>query len=121
MQTIILTGRLCADPTLGNAGENEFARFRLAVDTHRKDNQGNYITAFYSCTGWRKFLSDRIARLSKGQLVCVTGTPEVSTYKDRTGEDRMALNVNVQTVESLSAPASGRGRYSSDAENLGLE
>ena len=108
MQHILLTGRLCADPTLGSSQNAEYARFRLATSTSRKDEEGNYKANFYTCTGWTSFVRDRIAKLSKGQLVCVSGTPEINTYRDRTGQERMDVSVSVSKIESLSPPPAPR-------------
>jgi len=51
---IIVTGRLTGDPTISQVGDASCATFTVASSTRQKDSEGNYVSAFYRVTAWRK-------------------------------------------------------------------
>lgn len=102
MRKIILTGRLTADPEIREAKGIPFAQFDLAVGTSRKKEDGTYETDFYRCTGWRQFLSERIAKYcKKGQLVNIIGTPDINRYVDKNNVQREGVRITLDEIDPI--------------------
>lgn len=86
----IMNGRLVSDVRVTQVGETEVAEARLADNPlKKKDKKGNEIKArFVTAKIWGG-LAGQFGRLSKGDMVAVTGELGIETYKDsKTGEMR---------------------------------
>lgn len=94
LNTIILQGRLVADPTLRQATENaSVASFRIAVE---RDGGGEKKVDFIDCTAWRQTGEFVTKYFKKGQAILVKGRLESRSYGDRDGNRRTAWEVNVE-------------------------
>lgn len=105
LNSVVLMGRLTADPELKTTASNvSVVSFSLAVERNFADKQsGQRQTDFIDVTAWRS-TADFVARyFRKGQLVAIQGSLQVRSYEDRDGNKRRAYEVvadNVYFAES---------------------
>lgn len=101
MNKLFTIGRLTADPVVRDANGASVCNFRLASDTRRKDESGNYIPIFYSVDVWRG-LGDTCAKyLHKGDRISVAGNLSMRTYTDTKGQNRVSLDLTADDVTFL--------------------
>ena len=116
MNSVILIGRLCADPELSYTPNTQTAvcRFTLAVDRPKRqgEDQGADVIRI---TVWGKQAENCDRYISKGRQVAVNGRIQTGSYKDRNGQTVYTTDVVANNVEFL---ASGNGENSrSDTRN----
>lgn len=111
MNVVHLSGRLTADPVLGETPSGvQVADFTVAVD--RAGKSGG--TDFIRCAAWRERAESIVRYFTKGKPILITGSMRVDSYKDRDGNNRTLTSVNVDRWEfvmsdhtqSISAPSS---------------
>jgi single-strand DNA-binding protein len=94
MKTIILSGRLTADPELKTVGERSvsLANFTIA------NNEGEKETAeFYDIKAWDKLARACTENLTKGSKVIVLGNFATETYtskKDNSERSKLVITAN---------------------------
>lgn len=99
MNSVILIGRLTADPT-SHAGEKaESATFRLAVP-----RPGSDAADFVDIVTFDKLAATCAEWLSKGRQVCVVGKLRLSEWTSKDGERRSKIQVVADAVDFLDAP-----------------
>ena len=99
MNSVILIGRLTADPT-SHAGEtHESATFRLAVP-----RPGSDTADFVDIVTFDKLAATCAEWLSKGREVAVVGKLRLSEWTGRDGERRSKIQVVADAVQFLGAP-----------------
>ena len=113
--TVILTGRLTADPELKTTANGvSVTSFTIAVQ--RKYKQGEESQAdFINIVAWRQTAEFITKYFHKGSMIGIEGSIQARKYQDKDGNNRVAFEVianNVQFVESKKAsadasPASG--------------
>src|SRR5436305_3730850 len=82
-------GRLGKDPEMNyTPGGKAVTKFSLAVDQGK--DQG---AMWLNIVGWEQLAERMNLLLSKGKLVFVQGRLAPRTYTDKTGKDRMALDI----------------------------
>lgn len=107
---VILIGRLCADPELKyTQGGTPVARFSLAVDRGRKNQQGEKETDFIRCSTWNKQAELVVSYLQKGRLVAVEGSLRIDVVEQQDGQRRQYVEVVCNSVRFLD-----RGKDQSD-------
>lgn len=95
--SVILTGRLTADPETKKAGDYQVAKFTVAVDRgFGKDKKVDFI----SCEAWGKTAEFMGQYLRKGDMVAVSGSLKQDTW-EKDGKKQSRLIVNSDRVESL--------------------
>lgn len=103
MNKIFVIGRLTADPTASEVSGRSCANFRIASDTKRKDDAGNYIPVFYQVSVWGKPGESCVKFLHKGDKVSVVGDFSCREYTDTKGQSRYSLQIDASgDVEFLS-------------------
>lgn len=101
MNKIHIIGRLASDPTIRDANGTSVCNFRVAADSRRKDEAGNYIANFYNVDVWR-VMGDNCAKyLHKGDRVAIVGDLFARTYTDTKGQTRFSLDVTASDVEFM--------------------
>lgn len=98
---ITITGNLTRDPEMKTLGGKPACAFSVAVRTRTKNADGSYKTNFYDCTWFGSFAEGFCSRAQKGTGVTVWGDLTADTYTAG-GETRMALRLNVDSVEAQS-------------------
>ena len=106
--TVILTGRLTADPELKTTANGvPVTSFTIAVQ--RKYKQGEESQAdFINIVAWRQTAEFITKYFHKGSMIGIEGSIQTRKYQDKDGNNRVAFEVianNVQFVESKKASA----------------
>jgi single-strand DNA-binding protein len=99
---VILIGRLTRDPELKyTQGGSPVARFSLAVDRGRKNQQGEKETDFIRCSTWNKQAELVANYLQKGRLVAVEGSLRIDDVEQQDGQRRQYVEVVCNSVRFL--------------------
>lgn len=106
---IILIGRLTADPELRYTPSGAaVAKFTLAVDRGRKNQQGEKETDFIDIVTWQKLAETCANYLKKGRMVVVDGRLQIRSYEDNQGIRRKAAEVVADNVRFLDSGKVGQ-------------
>lgn len=104
LNKVILTGRLGADPTIRNIGDDtKVCNFSLAVTTEYDPDEGQDQdrTSWFDVEAWGS-TADYIARIGKkGMRVGVSGPININAWTGRDGELRETPIVTADTFEIL--------------------
>lgn len=84
MNSVILMGRLTADPELRttNSGLN-YCRFSVAVDRYAKGEDKK--TDFINCVAWRQTAEFIERYFSKGKMIAVQGSIQTGSFTNKDG------------------------------------
>lgn len=119
MNSVVLIGRLTADPELRYTPNNQtaIARFTLAVDRETRqqgqERQADFIRI--TCFGRQAELVNQY--LGKGRQVAVNGRIQTGSYQNREGQTVYTTDVIANRVEFLGSNNGGNNR--SNAGNNG--
>lgn len=92
----IVQGRLIADPELKTVGDGvALATFRVAWSERYKDKETKL---YLNCTAWRGQAEMISKYFYKGKEIVVEGRLETHTWQDQNGENRSAIDLNVDKV-----------------------
>ncbi len=96
MKTIILTGRLTADPEVREIADKKtkVANFTLANSDRDKEN-----AEYFDVACWDKNADFVEGYVKKGNKVLVQGTFSNETYKDKDGNTRHHFRITANTIE----------------------
>ena len=110
MNKVFLIGNLTRDPELTEtAGGFSVCHFSIAVNRSYSSSDGEKQTDFFNVTAWRG-LADNISRFcKKGSKVAVSGSIQMRTYEDNSGQKRTAVDIIAQDVEFLSTKSQSQG------------
>ena len=100
---ITVVGNLTADPELrATQGGLSVAGFTIASTPRTFDRQANEWkdgdALFLRCNAWRELGEHVAASLTKGMRVIATGNLGQRSYKDREGNDRISIELDVQEI-----------------------
>lgn len=102
MNKILATGRLTHDPELAYLSNNTpKCSFSIAVDSGRKDANGEKITYFFNATAWNAQAEYLSRYTSKGNLIGIEGTLTQRTYTNKDGVNVNAVEIQCDRVENL--------------------
>lgn len=98
LNSVIIMGRLTADPELRTTSNNtSVTSFTVAVDRNYKSGDERQ-TDFINCVAWRQ-TADFVTRFfKKGQMIAVQGSLQVRNYEDKNGNKRTAYDVVADNV-----------------------
>ncbi len=114
MNKVILMGRLCADPEVRyaqNQNQTAVARYRLAVDRRFK-REGEQTADFIGCVAFGKAAEFAEKYLRQGTKIAITGRIQTGSYTNRDGQKIYTTDVVVEEqefAESKSARAGNGG------------
>lgn len=94
MNRVILIGRLTKDPE-GREGEKAYARFTLAVDRRRRDEQADFI----SCVAFGSTGEFILKHFRHGNKLAATGRIQTGSYTNRDGKKVYTTDVVVEEAE----------------------
>ena len=98
MNTICLTGRVCAQPELKQTTSGvSVCSFRIAVDRDYKVN-GQKASDFIPCVFWRGTAEFVAKYFVKGDMIAVVGSLESRKYTDKDGNNRTVWEVKADKV-----------------------
>ena len=101
---VVLTGNLTADPELrALPSGSSVGRLRLAVNTRRKNNQGEWEEKpnYFNVTVWGAQAENCAQYLAKGRPIAVDGRLEWRSYATPDGQKREAVEVIADSVQFL--------------------
>lgn len=105
MNTCILSGRVGKDPRVNTAGEYLVANFSLAVNhSFKKDEDGNYLTTWFSLQAWGKTAEFVEKHVKKGCKILVNGEILKPDSYDTEYGTRINCNIRVNNLEMLTWP-----------------
>jgi len=125
MNKVILMGRLCADPEVRyaqNQNQTAIARYRLAVD-RRFHRDGDATADFISCVAFGKAAEFAEKYLRQGTKIAITGRIQTGSYTNREGQKVYTTDVVVEEqefAESKSASAGNGGAAPQTADPDGF-
>jgi|ADurb_Cas_03_Slu_FD_contig_21_3603958_length_379_multi_32_in_0_out_0_1 single-strand DNA-binding protein len=102
MYKIILTGHLGQDAEVKDVGNKKAINLRIAVSLdHGKENNEN--TEWVRAVIWKsEGQSLKVAEyLKKGKQVMIEGVPSAELFKNKEGEPKVYMHVNVKELEFL--------------------
>lgn len=106
---VTLIGRLGRDPEMRYTPSGAaVARFSLATDENRKDQQGNWQadTTWHNIVVWGQSAERVAENLKKGNLVYLEGKISIRNWEDKEGQKRTSYEVVAFSYRNLTAKAS---------------
>ncbi|MBR3869640.1 MAG: single-stranded DNA-binding protein [Clostridia bacterium] len=96
LNTVILMGRLTADPELRTTNTNlSVLSFSVAVDRSYQSQGQERQTDFINCVAWRQNADFISKYFRKGQMIAIEGSIQTRSYEDKSGNKRTAFEVIV--------------------------
>jgi single-strand DNA-binding protein len=111
VNTVLLIGRLGADPELKTAESGTRASFNLATNDSWTDKAGakQERTEWHRVVAWGP-LADTVGRfLHKGREVCVEGRLQTRKWTDKAGQTRYTTEVVARRVHFLGSRGEAGG------------
>jgi single-strand DNA-binding protein len=105
MNVILLIGNVGKDPEIRNLQSgSSVASFSVATSEHWKDKGGERQekTTWHNCIVWGGLVTVVENYVTKGSKIAIEGRLESRKWTDRDGNERTAMEVNVQRLELLS-------------------
>lgn len=100
MNSIIISGRLCADPELRQTPNNiSVCRFCVAVNRSYKEANGSTKADFIRCTAWRQQAEFICKYFSKASFIVVRGEIRNADYTDANGVKHYAMELYTDKIE----------------------
>ena len=100
MNSIIIKGRLTADPELKFTQTNNTAYCGFSVAVNRRFVQeGQQDTDFFNVTAWSKTAEFISKYFTKGQEILIQGRLQQRTWETESGEKRYAVDIVAEQVE----------------------
>lgn len=101
LNVIIVVGRLTKDPTQVELGEIKVTNFSVAVDSSRKNKDGEKETTFLDAVAFNA-VGDSVAKcLKKGSKVALKGFIQQRNFTRKDGSKGTAYEVIADSVEFL--------------------
>lgn len=117
MNSLTIIGNVVRDPEVRTTKTGKtVCNFWVAVNSKRKDSNGDSITDFFLVSAWNALGENCGRYLAKGRKVAVCGTVSCRAYQTQAGEIRSEMDVLADVVEFLSP--SGQNAQPSQAESF---
>ena len=92
LNTVILMGRLTADPELRTTNNNlSVLSFSVAVDRNYQAQGQERQADFINCVAWRQNADFISKYFRKGQMIAIEGSIQTRSYEDKSGAKRTAF------------------------------
>ncbi len=104
--SVMLIGRLGADPEIRSINNSKRASFRLAVNEGRKNDNGEWVenTQWFPVVAWGAIV-DRIEKtLSKGMQVAVGGSLHNNEWTDDKGQRHLVTEIWISDFFLMEKP-----------------
>lgn len=99
MNTVVLTGRVVAEPERKQAGSAKLAMCSLAVN--RSKGKGEQETSYFDLQFWNKLAETAVQYLKKGKHIAIKGELQQQRWKAKDGKGRSKILINVHSMEFL--------------------
>lgn len=105
LNSVILIGRICADPELRTTTSGKsVTSFSIAVQKRTKPTDGSSDADFFRVSCWDKTAEFVTNCLGKGRLIAVEGRLQSRKYQAQDGSTRESVEVVANAVQSLERP-----------------
>lgn len=99
INTVVLTGRLTANPELRTTPNGtSVTAFSIAVERSYKDANGEKQTDFINVVAWKGTAEFIIGYFHKGDMIGIVGNLQSRSYTDKNGNKRAVHEVVVQSA-----------------------
>jgi single-strand DNA-binding protein len=108
---VVLVGNLTKDPELRPTSGSSLCKLRIAVNTRRKDETGQWTDKpnYFDVTVWGNQGENCAQYLSKGRPVAVDGRLEWREWDAQDGTKRQAVEIIADSVQFLGGRGEGEG------------
>src|SRR3954449_5193575 len=108
---VVLVGNLTKDPELKQTSGSALCKLRLAVNTRRKDETGQWVDKpnYFDVTVWGNQAESCAQYLSKGRPVAIDGRLDWREWDAQDGSKRQAVEIIADTVQFLGGRGDGEG------------
>ena len=109
---VVLVGNLTKDPELRQTGGGtSVCKLRLAVNTRRKDESGQWIDKpnYFSISVFGNQAESSAQYLSKGRPVAIDGRLDWREWQAQDGSKREAVEIVAESVQFLGGRGDGEG------------
>ncbi len=109
---VVLVGNLTKDPELKSTSGGSLCKLRIAVNTRRKDETGQWVDKpnYFDVTVWGNQADSCAQYLSKGRPVGIDGRLEWREWEATDGSGkRQAVEVIAESVQFLGSRSDGDG------------
>ena len=99
LNNVVLMGRLVRDPEINymQSGNGSVTRFSLAVEkSYKVGDEWQTKTSFINCVAWNKTGEFVGKHFRQGNMICVNGSIETSSYTNRDGQKVYTTDVIVE-------------------------
>jgi single-strand DNA-binding protein len=100
VNTATFVGNLGRDPETRTVGDNVVCNFSIAVRRAKKKGE-EQDPIWVKCTAWGKTAEIAEQYLKKGHQVCVTGSVDLESWKDKDGNTRTDMTCNITSLSLL--------------------
>ena len=118
MNIVMIVGNVGRDPEIRTTPNgSKVANFSIATSERWKDKDGEKAerTTWNNCIAWGPLVTVIENYVTKGSKLAIEGKLESRKWTDREGNERTAVEVNVQRLELLS-PRKERGATDDEEE-----
>ena len=117
---VVLVGNLTKDPELRPTSGSSLCKLRIAVNTRRKDETGQWVDKpnYFDVTVWGNQAESCAQYLSKGRPVGVDGRLEWREWEGENGQKRQAIDIIADSVQFLGSREGGEngGRFTPQSD-----
>ena len=103
--SVMLIGRLGAEPEIKTFNKNKVARFRIAVNESRKNANGEWVdnTQWFPIVAWGS-LAERVEKhVTKGTLLAIEGSLRNNEWTDDKGQRHSSTEIWISDIIPLIA------------------
>ena len=108
---VVLVGNLTKDPELRPTSGSSLCKLRIAVNTRRKDETGQWVDKpnYFDVTVWGNQGESCAQYLAKGRPIAVDGRLDWREWDAQDGTKRQAVEIIADSVQFLGSRQDGEG------------
>ena len=108
INNVVLLGRIPAAPELKQTTSGtSVTAFCIAVDRRFQQKDGEKQTDFINCVAWRNTAEFITRYFNKGDMIAVTGEIQTRKFQDKSGNNRVAVEIVVDNASFCGGKNSG--------------
>lgn len=115
MNSISVIGRVCSDVTTKEVNGRTVANFRIAAQTRRKGQDGQYLSNFYNVAVWGPSGENAAKYLKKGHRAGVSGELIIRPYTGTDGIAHQAIEIDANSVDFIETKAEAEAKAGNTA------
>lgn len=99
--TVVIEGRLAADPELKSLATGNLLKFRVITNDRTQNQSGEWVdkdVSGWNVEAWSKVADSANGVLQKGMSVIIIGTQRQRSYETSTGEKRTVTEIKANNI-----------------------